>query len=104
MQCTKCQTDSAHRSHRVGLRERVASLAGYYPYRCPKCGTRFQALRNKEAEAAAPATRTLEREISTTQGARRRKAWRRGLVLYGLALILFGVLLYYLTREPSMGG
>jgi hypothetical protein len=82
----------------------VASLAGYYPYRCPKCGTRFQALRNKEAEAAAPATRTLEREISTTQGARRRKAWRRGLVLYGLALILFGVLLYYLTREPSMGG
>ena len=104
MLCTKCQTDSAHRSHRVGLREHLASMAGYYPYRCRKCGARFQGLRNKETEAATPAARTVEREISTTQGARRRKAWRRGLVLYGLALILFGVLLYYLTREPSMGG
>ena len=104
MLCTKCQTDTAHRSHRVGLRERLASLAGYYPYRCRKCGHRFRGLRRTEEEPATPAAKGAEREIAFTQGSRRRKAWRRVILLYGCALIVFGVLLYYLTREPSMGG
>jgi hypothetical protein len=29
---------------------------------------------------------------------------RRAILLYGGALILFAIILYYLTREPSMGG
>ena len=104
MQCPKCQTDSAHRSHRVGLREHVASLVGYYPYRCRKCGSRFRGLRYGEPAPAAPSARGVDREIAATQGTRRRKAWHRGILLFSGALILFGILLYYLTGEPSMGG
>jgi len=103
MLCTKCQTDSAHRSHRVGLRERLASLVGYYPYRCRTCGSRFLRLRRPDPEPATPAIRGVEREIASTQGARRRKAMRRGILLYSCALLLFGAVLYYLTRQPSMG-
>ena len=103
MLCAKCRTDSAHRSHRVGIREYLASMVGYYPYRCRNCGSRFRGLRKVAPEPAAPAKRGVEREIAATRGARRRKAWRRGILLYGGALILFGALLYYLTRVPSMG-
>jgi predicted nucleic acid-binding Zn ribbon protein len=104
MLCTKCQTDSAHRSHRAGLRDRLASLAGYYPYRCRNCGSRFRGLRKVAPEPSTAARRGVEREIAHTRGARRRKALRRAILLYGGALILFGALLYFLTRVPSMGG
>ena len=100
----KCQTDSAHRSHRVGLKEHLAGMVGYYPYRCRKCGDRFRVHGRGEAEPASSAVRSTEREIAYTQGSRRRKVVRRAVMLYGCALVLFGVILYYLTREPSMGG
>ena len=104
MLCTKCQTDSAHRSHRVGIREHLSSLLGYYPYRCRNCGRRFQTQGHSEPGTASPAARGVEREITHTRGALRRRAVRRAILLYGGALILFAVILYYLTREPSMGG
>ncbi len=104
MLCTECQTDGARRSRRVGLSEHLASILGYYPYRCRNCGRRFRGLRAAEPEPAAPAAPGVEREISATRGARRRKAMRRVILLYGGALILFGAMLYYLTRAPSMGG
>ena len=104
MLCSKCQSDSAHRSHRVGIKEHLVALAGFYPYRCRACGTRFRMRRHKEYEPATAATRSVEREIASTQGTRRRKVVRRIVLLYGCALVLFGAILYYLTREPSMGG
>jgi len=104
MLCTECKTDSAHRSHRVGIQEHLRSILGYYPYRCRNCGRRFQAHRYAEPEPAAPGARGVEREISATRGSRRRKAVQRVILLYGAALIVFGAILYYLTRVPSMGG
>ena len=103
MLCTKCNTDSAHRSHRAGFKERFASLFGYYPYRCHQCGRRFLKQRYADAEPGKSVDRGTEREISSTQGALRWRAVRRQILLYGWALILFAVILYYLTREPSMG-
>ena len=104
MLCTKCQTDSAHRSHRVGFKEHLSSILGYYPYRCHNCGRRFQIVGHAEPGAANPAARGVEREITHTRSALRRRAVRRAILLYAGALILFAVILYYLTREPSMGG
>jgi DNA-directed RNA polymerase subunit RPC12/RpoP len=104
MQCSQCKTDSAHRSHRAGLKERLASLFGYYPYRCHRCGHRFLKLRYADDEPATAAARGTEREIASTRGALRWKAVRRQILLYGWALVLFAIILYYLTREPSIGG
>src|ERR1019366_6758644 len=104
MVCPKCNTDRAHRSHRTGLTEHVFSIAGYHPYRCRQCSHRFLSLRDAPAEPATPAARGVEREISSTRGAIRWKRKRRDILLYGSALIVFGVVLYFLTREPSMGG
>ena len=104
MLCTKCNTDSAHRSHRVGIREHLSSILGSYPYRCHNCGRRFQVAGNSEPAAASKAVRGVEKEITHTRSALRRKAVRRAIMLYGAALIVFAIILYYLTREPPMGG
>ena len=103
MLCPKCKTNSAHRSHRVGLQERLATFAGYHPYRCRKCEYRFPS-RGDLPQPATPGVRGVEREISSTRGALRWKQKRRGLMLFGWALIVFCVILYFLTRVPSMGG
>lgn len=102
MVCPNCNTDSAHRSRRVGALEQLASLVGYYPYRCGKCSRRFQTCGYSFPELAAPPTRT-EKAIAVTQGASRWKQRRREMWLYGSALTLFAVLLYFLTRAPSIG-
>jgi hypothetical protein len=104
MLCPKCKTDSAHRSHRVGLRERLTSIVGYVPYRCRQCSHRFVEFRYSLPEPAAPPARGAEKEIAATRGSLRWRQRRRELMLYGSALALFVVILYYLTREPSMGG
>jgi len=104
MLCTKCNTDSAHRSHRVGIKEHLASILGYYPYRCHNCGHRFRMAGHSDPVTASKAVRDVEREITHTRSALRRRAVRRGIMLYGAALVVFAIVLYYLTREPSMGG
>jgi hypothetical protein len=104
MQCPKCKTDSAHRSHREGLQERLTSLVGYFPYRCRQCSHRFLTFSYSLPERAAHPTRGAEREIAATRGSLRWKQRRREVFLYCTALALFVVILYYLSREPSMGG
>jgi hypothetical protein len=103
MLCPKCKIDTAHRSHRVGLRERLTSIVGYVPYRCRECRHRFLGFRYSLREPAPPAC-GAEKEIAATRGSLRRKQRRHELVLYASALAVFVVILYYLTREPSMGG
>lgn len=102
MVCPNCNTDSAHRSRRVGVLEQLASLVGYYPYRCATCNRRFQTFGYSVPEPAALRTET-EKAIAATQGASRWKQRRREIWLYGSALTLFAVLLYLLTRAPSIG-
>jgi hypothetical protein len=77
-------------------------VAGFYPYRCSLCSHRFQKFSYSFPEAAAPSSGT-EKEIAITQGASRWKQRRREMWLYGSALTLFVVLLYFLTRTPSIG-
>lgn len=104
MLCPKCKSDSAHRSHRVGLKERLTSMVGYVPYRCRQCSHRFLGFRYSLPERVAPPVRGAEREIAATRGSLRWRQRRRELLLYGSALALFVVILYYLTRAPSMSG
>ena len=101
MLCPKCKTDSAHRSHRAGLKEQLSSIAGYKPYRCRNCKHRFLSLRFAGALPASPETRGVEREISHTQGSIRWRRKKRDLMLYLAALVVFGFILYFLTRVPK---
>ena len=103
MQCPKCQSDSAHRSHRVGLKEHLASIVGYHPYRCRKCKHRFLNLRYLAAVPISADVQNVEREISRTQSSFRWRRKKRDLILYGSALVVFGVILYFLTRAPKIG-
>jgi hypothetical protein len=103
MQCPKCKTDSAYRSHRAGLKEHLTSIVGYVPYRCRDCSFRFLNFRCSLPEPVATPLRGAEKEIAATQRSLRRKQKRRELVLYISALTLFVVVLYFLTREPSIG-
>jgi len=48
--------------------------------------------------------RNGEREHSSPRGDLRWKRKQRDLVLFGGALFVFGLILYFLTRPPSMGG
>ena len=104
MLCPKCKTDSAHRSHRVGLKERLTGIVGYLPYRCRQCSHRFLSVRCLSPESAAAPARGAEKEIAATRASLRWKQKRRDFLLYASAMAMFVVVLYYLTREPSMGG
>jgi hypothetical protein len=103
MLCPKCQTDNVHRSHRAGLRERLTSIVGYVPYRCRDCNLRFLNFSYSLPNPVATPLRGVEKEIAATRGSLRWKRKRRELVLYASALTLFVVVLYFLTREPSIG-
>jgi hypothetical protein len=103
MQCPKCKTGNAHRSHRAGLKERLTSIVGYVPYRCRECGLRFLSFRYLISDSVATPLSGTEKEIAATRGSLQWKQKRRELVLYASALTLFVVVLYFLTREPSIG-
>lgn len=93
--CPKCHSDAIRRTHRQGMKERLWSLFFVYPYRCRKCSHRFLRFRS-------PAGGVPKSDNKTGPG---RKS-RREMVLYGLGILLFLALLYFLVRErnePSAG-
>ncbi len=97
MLCPKCKTDHAHRSHRRGLLELLASLVAIYPYRCRDCGLRF--LKFRYSTPSLTQDPSTVREILST---RRSIAWKRKrmeLLLYGAGMLLFLMFLYYISRE-----
>ena len=100
MFCPKCHIGHAHRSRRASALDQLAGLAGFYPYRCQKCSHRFRKFCGAFARVAAPVT-AAEKEVSFTQGASRLKQRRREIWSYCSALLLFFILLYFLTRVPS---
>lgn len=101
MLCPKCHNDRAHRSHRNGLKEHLASLAAYYPYRCRECKHRF--LRSRYATPDLPPSqhRSTEREIRATRRAKDWQRKKRNITIYGVALLLFLVFLYLVTRDRT---
>jgi len=99
MWCPKCNTDHAHRSHRKGLKEHLASLLAYYPYRCRECKHRFLLSRNTEPPTPPSEHRSTEREIRATRHARDWQRKKRHMTIYGVALVLFLLFLYLVTRD-----
>ena len=99
MLCPKCKTDNAHRSHRSGLIERLASLFACYPYRCRDCGYRFLRFRYKiPGVDPAEHTSATEREIRSIRVRIQWQRKRREILLYGSGILLFLIFLYYITR------
>ena len=96
MYCPKCKIDSAHRSHRRGALELVASLIAVFPYRCEECKSRF--LRFKYAVAEPGKLSGTEQEIRNTRRTIRWKRRKRELILYAVGLLLFIAFLYFITR------
>jgi hypothetical protein len=54
-------------------------------------------------EAAQSPKPRVEREIVATRAALGRRRRQREILLYGLALLLFAAILYFLTSSPSAG-
>lgn len=105
MICPKCKTDQAHRSHREGWKDYVVSFFDYYPYLCKECKHRFFQVRHAPPKTTGKPNST-ETKIRAT---RSRHVWRRKrreFLLYGWALVLVLVLVYFITRDhgvPSDG-
>jgi hypothetical protein len=99
--CPKCKTDNAHRSHRHGWTEQLASWFAFYPYRCVQCAHRFLRFRYDSGAELGPAPTMTEREIRSTRAAIRWKGKRREFILYGAGFLLILLFLYFVTRERS---
>lgn len=78
-------------------------MVGFRPYRCRECSHRFLNFRYSLPNPAMPPAQGAEREIAATRTSLRRKQKRLGFFLYGSALTVFAVILYFLAREPSIG-
>ena len=104
MLCPKCKNDRAHRSHRSGVTEHLASLLTYYPYRCRECQHRFLLSRYASIETP-PSTqhRSTEREIRATRKAKDWQRKKRHFTIYAVALLLFLAFLYLVTRDRNAG-
>jgi len=99
--CPKCKNDRAHRSHRKGLKEHLASLLAYYPYRCRECKHRFLLSRYAATEGPPSEHPSTEREIRATRRAKDWQRKKRHMAIYGVALLLFLAFLYLVTRDRS---
>lgn len=101
MLCPKCNTDHAHRSHRRGPAEYLASIFAVYPYRCAECGSRYLRSRYTAPETPAGANCSTELEIKATRSGMKWKRTRREFLLYSAGLGFFMIFLYFITRERS---
>ncbi len=106
MYCPKCKADHAHRSHRKRVAERLASLIAFYPYRCDACQHRFLRFRYHLPEAVAQDETSAAHMLKAARASKQLKRKRREFLLYGGALLLFVLFLYYVTRErpPASDG
>lgn len=99
MLCPKCKTDRAHRSHRSSAKEYLASVLAYYPYRCRACKHRFLLSRYAKPEAPPSEHVGTEREIRATRQSKNWERKKRHLIIYGIALLVFLVFLFLVTRD-----
>ena len=82
------------------MRERLASLVGYYPYRCRQCGLRFLRFRYADSKARSG----TEKEIRATRASLKWKYKKQEIWLYTLGFLIFLVFLYFITRPSMLSG
>jgi transposase-like protein len=99
--CPKCKKDNVTRSHRESPIEHCIAIAGFFPYRCQNCRSRFIRFRHGSIKEQKHTPSSVEREIKATRGAMKAERKRRELWLYGGGLFLFAAFLYYVTRESG---
>jgi hypothetical protein len=94
--CPHCGSLSTRRSRRNAF-DNLLAVVLLAPYRCRQCGERFR-------EFSVP-HRTVQEKPARghrSEAVRRRKArLRRQMMLYGMALLLFMVVVFVITREPN---
>ncbi len=97
VQCPKCKSDRAYRSHRRGISDYFLSFWGYLPYRCHECQHRFRF----HAGFSAPrrASNSTEREIRKTRAAAKWRKTKTEAIIFGVAVLLFLVFLYLLSHH-----
>ena len=76
-------------------------MAHYYPYLCPDCHLRFLCRRSEPAKKPVSRPSGVEREIKATRRAMKATRKRRELALYGVGLLLFLTILYFITLDRS---
>lgn len=101
MHCPNCNADRAHRSHRKGLTETLASVFAFYPYRCYACQHRFLRFRYELPGAVATDETAAIRVLKAARASKQLERKRREFLLFGGALLLFILFLYYITRERA---
>ena len=97
MTCPHCGEQSAHRSHRSGIKDRVMRLFEMIPYRCRRCSRRFYAYR-----AGEKSSRLRTPEERKIMELRRRLAWKRSkreLIVYGAAALLLLAIIYSAIQQ-----
>ena len=104
MYCPKCKSDRAHRSHRRGLWERLAGILSFYPYRCRECYYRFLRFRYGKVPDREGGPTSTEREIRSTRSAIRWRRKKQEVALYLMGLVVFLIILYFITRPASPQG
>jgi hypothetical protein len=95
--CPHCGEQTAHRSHRSGIKDRLMRLFEMIPYRCRKCSKRFYAYR--AGEKSSKLRTHEERKIMEL---RRRLAWRRSkreLFAYVAAALLLLAIIYSAMQQ-----
>lgn len=101
MDCPKCKADQAHRSHRQGPRERLASLFAFYPYRCNACQHRFLRFRYEPPGKTGGDETCTARLLRANRASKQWHRKRREFLLYGAAGLFFLAFLYFITRERA---
>jgi hypothetical protein len=101
MTCPSCMENLAHRSHRSGFRDWIASLSQRSPYRCHGCSGRFYVYRHGET---SPKLRSREeRAVMKLARTYRWRKWKRESLAYGATLLVLVTILYFLLQQHITG-
>jgi len=95
--CPKCGEASAHRSHRIGVKDQVLGWFSQIPYRCKKCRVRFYAYR--AGEKSDKMRTAEERRIMKIRRAIKWKRSKREMAIYTIGLVFFALAVYWLSRQ-----
>jgi hypothetical protein len=97
MICPKCNKNDAHRSHRLGFKDRFYRLFELIPYRCRSCSARFYAYR--AGEGSDKLRTPEERKIIELRRKIKWKNSRKQILAYAIAGILLLGILYEMLQQ-----